>query len=126
MEHTKGQWFVGRALSATEVIPIKIKYSTGNIGIVAYAAGYDVDPGRPQEEIQANAALIAAAPELLEACLKSTAPNYLTEFQHWAEDMAYKPTMAAYRSKFVALITLLRRTAESAEQIQQAIAKAKA
>jgi hypothetical protein len=56
-KHTKGEW-------------IKQTYSNGSIAVYSEADGIDIaviPPTKRQEEVTANANLIAAAPELLES-----------------------------------------------------------
>lgn len=66
MKHTKGQWKIwgdrGNLISAGD-----------NKGMIAEIINHDVPKfRRPKKEIEANAYLIAAAPELLEALKMAT------------------------------------------------------
>jgi hypothetical protein len=68
MSHTKGNWHLGVTYHNTLAIPVKTKYPTGNVATVAIACCKDIDEHRDPDEAIANARLIAAAPDLLEAC----------------------------------------------------------
>lgn len=70
-KHTKGQWSLNYSFTAKD-----LKDSEGSIAIksdvndrpwIAEAKGSHVNDGMGLEEFEANAKLIAAAPELLEA-----------------------------------------------------------
>ena len=72
MKHTKGPW-------ATDKLPHGIAISHGKNGRITflhnhiddymgYRCGSICSQNKTQEEVEANANLIAAAPELLEAC----------------------------------------------------------
>lgn len=65
--YTKGTWGYSNPNPNTQSRVIKVKYSTGNIGTVGYVSCHDVDMNRDPMETLANARLIAAAPDLLEA-----------------------------------------------------------
>lgn len=68
MKYTPGPWEIGKfwpsskreELSECEITPV------GEFAILAHV----YRPDRSKEEAEANAHLIAAAPELLEACIK--------------------------------------------------------
>jgi len=62
MKHTKGKWF------ATEINTDKkwINISSSEKGIIGRTYYGDLEPVITKEEAEANAKLIAAAPELLE------------------------------------------------------------
>lgn len=60
MKHTPGPWAVGRALSNTNAVPIRKDGEN-----IAWVCGLDSALELSPEETAANAALIAAAPELL-------------------------------------------------------------
>lgn len=128
-EYTKGKWKV-----QPDGLTIKSK--------IEYEPHYDAEPPqilvakcfqnghlgktiRPTEEDFANARLIAAAPDLLEACLNSPAPNMIAFFADFAEECTKKPSMAVYKSKFVGLATFLRSCKNRAERMQAVIIKAK-
>jgi hypothetical protein len=67
MRHTKGPWKIhngcGQCREGIEVV----KYRDGRIWTVAMCHGFDGEPFKWGEETQANANLIAAAPDLLAA-----------------------------------------------------------
>ena len=65
-KHTKGPWIIGKAVSRRQFRPddcIEIQTSLGSMVCILYARNASMD-GRVD---QANARLIAAAPDLLEA-----------------------------------------------------------
>ena len=62
--HTPGPWFVDRLNGPTETHRPMLCVVTRDVTI----AELDVDGGPSQDVRNANAALIAAAPDLLEAC----------------------------------------------------------
>jgi len=61
-KHTQGPWQVNKKVSTS------VEQVIAGQGINLIAQCDDVDGVRSREEDQANALLIAAAPELLEAC----------------------------------------------------------
>ena len=59
--HTKGPWHIDKRIGAPEIVGTSTEYGARRIARVLY------DPGSEDIEVRANARLIAAAPELLEA-----------------------------------------------------------
>ncbi len=79
MKHTKGPWHTGGSFNDQPQIT---EESTGRTIALCYSLG---KPDRGTTEAEANAKLIAAAPELLEACekvLSSINTNCITEQLH--------------------------------------------
>src|SRR3990167_7565144 len=72
-KHTPGPWQAGRADMATVEYGVDSKWIYADKKYIALASGNDVDTW---DEVMANAHLIAAAPELLEACKKAL--SYIT------------------------------------------------
>jgi len=67
MKHTKGPWFSD--MNPDELNPpVYIKRKGGKFPIVGTVFGCEGDSNNNHENAKANANLIAAAPELLEAC----------------------------------------------------------
>lgn len=71
-KHTKGEWFS----CCTKSDPHFLFAKDGNVAICTFTRKQDDGIEIPIEEMQANAKLIAAAPELLEA-LKLIADYYI-------------------------------------------------
>jgi hypothetical protein len=65
MPHTQGPWTVGGTFKNGCIIAAPGKRASQIVAIVESCIGYDPDP---TPESQANARLIAAAPDLLAAC----------------------------------------------------------
>lgn len=65
-QHTPGPWTIGRGYSSTNATPIRV-----NGGNLAWVCGLDSEWQFTKEQTAANARLIAAAPDLLDACEES-------------------------------------------------------
>lgn len=66
-KHTKGKWVIYPGLNSFEFPGIEAIHESGNFSIVCVGNDFEGVQGRNKDEIQANAKLIAAAPDLLEA-----------------------------------------------------------
>jgi hypothetical protein len=66
--HTKGPWRGGRAISGPTGLVCRVVSRQGNWKSKTDANRYNYHSAPGEEEADANAALIAAAPDLLEAC----------------------------------------------------------
>ena len=66
-KHTKGKWVIYPESNSFVFPGIEAIHESGNFSIVCVGNDLEGVQGRNKDEIQANAKLIAAAPDLLEA-----------------------------------------------------------
>lgn len=67
MSHTPGPWKVGTLDKVINYLPIYARIGVTKLACIAKTDGREVGFGISQQEMEANARLIAAAPELLGA-----------------------------------------------------------
>ena len=128
MSHTKGKWKLERGRNRYYENPDEYHtlhqtcfYICGPQHDSHFVADVIVEKS---VEGKANARLIAAAPELLEACKNSPASNMFTRFAKFAEECTEKPSMAVYKLNFMAMATFLRSCENNSQKVEAAIAKA--
>ncbi len=122
MSITKGEWTV----VAVDQPGRREFWIAVNQNCIARVTRVMADVG----EAEANAQLIASAPKtkrdhdkLLEACKAGPAPNIFAMFAHFAEECAEKPSMAIYKTNFIAMATFLNSCVDRSEKALQAIAE---